>query len=352
MRAVRFYEYGGAEVLRLEEVPAPEPSDGEVLLRVITTSVRRTDLEMHAGTGSYFRALLPFQLGRESSGVVAGLGGGVIDWKEGDEVITRNITPCGSCDNCRRDLPEACRKPRYQGVSAWGGYADYITVPARSLIRKPAEVSHDQAAAFQGGTLTAWHNLITRGQLLAGETVLIRSASGAVASGGVQVARYAGSHIIATTSGLEKAQLVQALGADEVIDYTKEDVLQRVQEITNGRGVELFFDTVGGDAFQELAKSLRCGGRIVVPGNAAASELHFHLGPLIQTQATIIFSKGSRPDEARKVLALIAAKRIKVAISHVFPLEQAAEAHRVLERREQFGRLILDVAGHGYQPNI
>ncbi len=150
MRAVRFYEYGGPEVLRFEEVPAPEPSDGEVLLRVITTSVRRTDLEMHAGMGSYFRAPVPFQLGRESSGVVAGLGGGVTDWKEGDEVITRNITPCGSCDNCRRDLPETCRKPRYQGVSAWGGYADYITIPARSLIRKPAEVGHDQGAGQLG----------------------------------------------------------------------------------------------------------------------------------------------------------------------------------------------------------
>lgn len=121
---------------------------------------------MHAGTGGYFRAPVPFQLGRESSGVIAGLGGGVTDWKEGDDAITRNITPCGNCDNCRRDLPEACREPRYQGVSAWGGYADYITVPARSLLRKPPEVGHDQAASFQGGTLTAWHNLITRGRLL------------------------------------------------------------------------------------------------------------------------------------------------------------------------------------------
>lgn len=137
-----------------------------MLLQVNATAVRRTDLEMHAGTGGYFRAPVPFQLGRESSGVIAGLGGGVTDWKEGDDAITRNITPCGNCDNCRRDLPEACREPRYQGVSAWGGYADYITVPARSLLRKPPEVGHDQAASFQGGTLTAWHNLITRGRLL------------------------------------------------------------------------------------------------------------------------------------------------------------------------------------------
>lgn len=137
-----------------------------------------------------------------------------------------------------------------------------------------------------------------------------------------------------------------------MIDYTKENILQRVQEITNGWGVDILFDTVGSDDFQELSKSLTCGGRIGVPGNAAGSVLRFHLGPLIQTEATIIFSKGSRPDEAIKVLELMAAKRIKVAISHVFPLEQAANAHRVLEGREQFGRVLLDVAGNGYQPNI
>lgn len=352
VRAVRFYEYGGPEVLRLEEVPTPKPSEGEVLLRVYATSIRRTDLNMHGGLDGYFRAPLPFQLGRESSGVVAATGHGVTDWKEGDEAITRNITPCGTCDNCRRNLPETCRKPRYQGVSAWGGYADYVTVPARSLIRKPPELGHDQAAAFQGGTVTAWHNLITRGRLQAGETVLIRSASGAVASGGVQVARHTSATIIGTVRGSDKIQRARALGADEVIDYTGEDVPQRVKEITNGRGVDIIFDTVGGDGFQNLAMTLVSGGRIVVPGNVTGGELRFKLTPLIQNQATIIFSKGSRPDEAEKVLTLLAADRLKVAISHVFPLERAAEAHRVLERRDQFGRVILDVAGHGYQPNI
>lgn len=352
MRAVRFYEYGGPEVLRLEEVPPPQPSEGEVLFRVYATSIRRTDLNMHAGQDGYFRAPLPFQLGRESSGIVALLGPGVTGWKEGDEAITRNTTPCGTCDNCRRDLPETCRKPRYQGVSSWGGYADYITLPVASLIRKPPEVTHDQAAAFQGGTLTAWHNLITRARLQAGETVLIRSVSGAVASGGVQVARHAGAITLVTVRGAEKKQRAHSLGANEVIDYTSEDVPKRIEEITNGRGVDLFFDTVGGNGFQDLAKTLVSGGRIVVPGNVNGGELYFKVSPLIQNQATLIFSKGSRPDEAEKVLGLLGTKQLKVAISHVFPLEQVADAHRVLERREQFGRLILDVAGHGYQPNI
>ena len=305
MRAVRFYEYGGPEVLRLEEVPAPEPSKGEVLVRVYATSIRRTDLNMHEGLDGYFRASLPFQLGRESSGVVAALGPGVTDWKEGDEAITRNITPCGSCDNCRRDLAETCHKPRYQGVSSWGGYADYVTVPANSIIPKPPELGHDQCSAFQGGTLTAWHNLMTRGRLQKGETVLIRSAGGAVASGGVQVGRHAGASIIATVGGSEKTQRAYALGANQVIDYNTEDVPRRIEEITNGRGVDLYFDTVGGEGFQELAKTLVSGGRIVVPGNVTGGELRFKLSPLIQNQATIMFSKGSRPDEAEQVLDLL-----------------------------------------------
>ena len=124
MRAVRFYDYGGPEVLRLEEVAVPKLSPGEVLLKVYATSIRRNDINMRAGQDGYFRAPLPFQLGRESSGVVAAVGVDVAGWNEGDEAITRNITPCGACDNCRGDLVEMCRSPRYQGVSSWGGYAD------------------------------------------------------------------------------------------------------------------------------------------------------------------------------------------------------------------------------------
>ncbi|HEX9879528.1 MAG TPA: zinc-binding dehydrogenase [Candidatus Binatia bacterium] len=352
MRAVRFYEYGGPEVLRVEEVPVPEPAAGEVLLRVYATAVRRTDVSMHYGKDSYFKAPLPFQLGRESSGVVAATGRGVDRWQEGDEAIAQNITPCGQCDNCRRDLLETCRRPRYQGVSAWGGYADYITVPAGSLIPKPATVGHDQAASFQGGLQTAWHNLVTRGRLHAGETILIPSASGAVASAGLQIARFSGARTLATTSSEEKARRARALGADAVINYTREDLSKRVKELTEGRGVDVIFDTVGGDGFQHLPPNLVSGGRILIPGLAAGSELKIKISPLIQNQASLLFSKGSRPDEAKTIVALLAEQRLKVAISHVFPLERAAEAHRVLERREQFGRVLLDVAGHGYQPNV
>ena len=352
MRAVRFYKYGGPEVLRLEEVAVPAVSEGEVLLKVYATSIRRNDINMRAGRDGYFRAPLPFQLGRESSGVVVALGAGVKGWREGNEAITRNITPCGACDNCRRDLVEMCRFPRYQGVSAWGGYADYVTVPVGSLIRKPSEVGHDQAACFQGSTLTAWHNLIAQGRLVEGETVLIPSASGSVASGGIGVARYAGAKVIAIVRGPEKAGRITALGAGNVIDSTSEDVIQQVKEITNGRGVDLIFDTVGGDGFEKLATTLRPGGRIVIPGTASGEALSFRVSPLIYNQATIIFSKGSRPDEAEKVLGLHACRHLKAAISHVFRLDEAAEAHRVLERRQQVGRVVLDVAGLALRPNV
>lgn len=351
MRAVRFYEYGGPEVLRLEEVPAPVPTDGEVLLRVFATSIRRNDATMRAGQEGYFRVPLPFQLGRESSGVVAALGAGVTAWKEGDEAITRNITPCGSCDNCCADLAEMCRLPRYQGVSSWGGYAAYVTVPARSLIKKPRQVAHDQAASFQGGTLTAWHNLIGRGRLQEGETVLVPSGNGALGSAAVSVAHYAGARVIATVRGADKAHRLAKFGADEVIDSTTENVAQRVKELTDGRGVDLIFETVGGDGFEKLAAMVKPNGRIVIPGSASGETLSFKISPLIFNQATVIFAKGSRPDECDQVLGLHEQNRLKVAIGHVFPLENAADAHRVFELRQQFGRVLLDVGGLGFSPN-
>jgi NADPH:quinone reductase-like Zn-dependent oxidoreductase len=351
VRAVRFYEYGGPEVLKLEEVPAPRPAAGEVLLRVCATSIRRNDANMRAGQDGYFRAQLPFQLGRESSGVVAAVGDGVTGWQEGDEAITRNITPCGICDNCGRDLPEMCRKPRYQGVSSWGGYADFVTVPATSLMSKPAALDHDQAAGFQGSTLTAWHNIITLGRLKAGEILLVPAANGSLGSGAIGIARHAGARSIALVRGVEKAQRLKAFGATDVIDGTVENVVERVKELTGGRGVDLIFDTVGGESFEKLATTIKPNGRIVIPGSAAGESLKFRVSPLIFNQATVLFSKGSRPDECEQVLSLHAEGKLKVAIGHVFRLEQAADAHRVFESRQQFGRVLLDVANLGFGAN-
>lgn len=351
MRAVRFYRYGGPEVLRVEEVPTPSAAEGEILLKVCATSVRRNDVNMRAGQDGYFRAPLPFQLGRESSGVVAAVGAGVRGWKEGDEAITRNITPCGSCANCGRDLPEMCRAPRYQGVSSWGGYADYITVPATSLMHKPVALGHDQAACFQGSTLTAWHNLITLGRLKEGETLLIPAANGSLGSGALAIARHLGARSIALVRGAEKTQRLKSFGAEEVVDTTAENVAQRVKDLTGGRGVDLIFDTVGGESFETLATTITPNGRIVIPGSAAAESLAFRVSPLIFNQATVIFSKGSRPDECDTVLSLHAENKLKVAIGHVFALEGAADAHRVFESRRQFGRVVLDVANLGFRAN-
>lgn len=352
MRAVRYYEYGGPEVLRVEDCPPPEPGPGEVLLRVYATSVRRTDLSQRSGQGEYFKSGLPFQLGRESSGVIAGLVDSVAGWQLGDEAITKNNTACGECRNCRDGFPEACRNMRYQGVSSWGGYAEFITVPASTLLRKPASVSHADAAGFQGGTITAWHSLMDQAKVQAGETVLIPSATGAVGSGGVAVAKYAGARVIATVRGADKAARIQAFGADEAIDYEAEDLRRRVLDLTDGRGVDVLFDTVGGPDFQPRALLIRPGGRIVMPGAAAGNQLSFNISALIANQATLHFSKGSRPEEADVVLELLAQGRLKVACSHVFRLEDAAEAHRCIERREEIGRVLLDVAGHGIRPNI
>jgi NADPH2:quinone reductase len=151
--------------------------------------------------------------------------------------------------------------------------------------------------------------------------------------------------------GPEKAHRLRVLGADAVIDTTADNTIERVKDLTGGQGVDLIFDTVGGEGFEKLATTLRPNGRIVVPGSAAGEALTFRVSPLIFNQATIRFAKGSRPDECDKVLSLHAEGKLKVAIGHVFSLEDAADAHRVFESRRQFGRVLLDVGSLGFVPN-
>jgi NADPH2:quinone reductase len=144
---------------------------------------------------------------------------------------------------------------------------------------------------------------------------------------------------------------LKTFGAQEVIDTSAENTVERVKDLTAGRGVDLIFDTVGGESFEKLATTIKPNGRIVVPGSAAGEALTFRVSPLIFNQATILFSKGSRPDECEQVLALHAEGKLKVAIGHVFALDRAADAHRVFESRQQFGRVLLDVGNLGLRAN-
>ncbi len=251
MKAIRMHGYGASDVLRLEELEDPEPGAGEVRVRIGASALNHVDIDVREGT-SRMDIELPHILGFETAGTIERVGAGVDGWRAGDRVVP---------------YAYALRK---RARALGGGYADRIVVPSDGLAKTPEALDDVAAAAVQLAFGTAWHMLHTRGGLAAGETVLISSVSAGVASAAVQVAHRAGATTIGTSSSPAKLERAAALGLDHGIDYTREDVAERVAEVTGGHGVDLAIEHVGGERFPEALKALAERGRLVTCGRTPA----------------------------------------------------------------------------------
>ncbi|MFI5341636.1 MAG: alcohol dehydrogenase catalytic domain-containing protein, partial [Candidatus Methylomirabilales bacterium] len=238
MKAVRFHQFGGPEVLGLEEVPDPIPAAGEILLRVRACGLNHLDVDCRAGV-SRLPLLLPHTLGREIAGEVVALGPGVDSVRIGERVLAHIAPACGRCAACMAGRDNLCQNPNLPGIHRPGGYAELAVVSAWGIEAIPPHLSFQEAAAVPIAFGTAWHMLITRGRLRAGETVLIQAAGSTIGSAAIQVARLAGARVIATAGSETKLAKAKALGAHETINYREEDLTAVVRKHTDGRGVDL-----------------------------------------------------------------------------------------------------------------
>ncbi|MFD7768907.1 NADP-dependent oxidoreductase [Streptomyces sp. NPDC059787] len=313
MRAVTISGFGGPEVLTVGRVARPEPLPTEVLVRVHAAGINPVDWKTRAGQGMAGLQTLPLILGWDVSGVVEEVGFGVTTLAPGDEVYAMPWFP----------------RPA-------GGYAEYVTAPSRQFARKPVSIGHAEAAALPLAALTAWHALVDTADVRAGQRVLVHAAAGGVGHLAVQMARHLGAEVVATARESRHAWLKE-LGADETIDYTR----QRFEDVADG--VDVVIDLVGGlDATDVRSVAVtRPGGLVVsVPGGvspalaAAAGQAGVRTSPLLV-----------EPDGAAltTVAGLVDAGDLRVEVEHVFPLEQAAEAHRRGETNRTRGKLVLDV---------
>ncbi len=235
MKVARFHKFGGPEVLVHEEAPKPAPKPGEALVRVRAVGINHVDLDHRAGT-SRIPLTFPHILGREFAGEVASDAG---DFKEGDRVWVTCRIPCRKCELCLAGRDNLCLQEGYFGLDIPGGYAEYVAVPIANLNALPSHVRYEDAAAAQIAFGTAWHVLINRGFLQAGQTVLIQAAGSGIGSAAVQVAKLAGAAaIIATASSEKKLEQAKALGSTHLIIYIKEKFAEKVMSFTGGRGVE------------------------------------------------------------------------------------------------------------------
>jgi len=343
LRAVVFREFGGPDVLHVEELPTPVPGPGEVLVRVRAVSINRSfDLRVRANEGGY-EPVLPVVPGVDPSGVVDAVGSGVDEPRSGDRVYVRPNVPCRECDACRAGNAGSCKRRRMIGVHRWGGAAELVAVPAENTVSIPEAVSFAEATVVGRHFPTAFA-LAYRANLQSGETVLIMGAAGALGSCAVQVARSLGATVIAAAGSDERAASAIPLGAQHAINYRRQDLEAEVLRLTNGRGVEVVFENIADPTLWPGAfNSLATGGRLVTVGAHGGGTVPLDVRRLYGRRLSVMSGLGvERAEDLPRSLHLMACGEFTVLIDSTLSLGQAAEAHRRVEDGRALGKVILD----------
>jgi len=343
MKAVFIEGHGGPEVLRYGQRPEPAIADHEVKVRVRAVALNRLDTYVRAGVrGQRKQFPPPLILGGDSAGEVVSVGDRVTTLQVGQRVVINPRISCGTCSFCLSGDDDLCSSFRFLGSDADGSYAEFVSVPAANAYPIADQVSFQEAAAVPTVYLPIWNMLIRKAQLKPWETVLVLSASAGVGTAAIQVAKtIIGARVIATTSSQEKAARALELGADHVIDYTSEDITARVKELTEGQGVDAVVDHVGAQFFEAAYNSLKRGGRYGVCGVTTGYQTQLQLGTLFTKQLRVFGVYMGSKEDMRQIVEMLNQGKIKPVIHQTFPLNQAAEAHRAMEGRSFFGKLML-----------
>jgi len=341
MRAVRLHQHGGSDVLAYEQAPDPVPGPGRVLVRVRACAMNHLDIHVRRGIPG-MTLPLPHILGSDVAGEVAAVGPGVTDCKPGDTVVVNPGVSCGHCEACLSGDDNLCRQYSILGEHIPGGYAEFVAVPAANVLPKPARLSFPEAAAVPLVFLTAWDMLVAGARIRPSETVLVWGAGGGVGSAAIQIAKLFDARVIAIAGADWKLERARALGADETINHATQQIGEEVRRLTNRRGVDVVFEHVGQATWDASLRALARGGRLVTcgatSGFAAQTDLRYVFARRILIRGTFMGSKGTMYE----ILRLADAGRLRPVVHAVLPLEDAPRAHEILERREQFGKLVLE----------
>ena len=342
MKAVRFHSHGGPEVLKYEEAPDPVPTADEALVRVKACALNHLDIWARNGLPNV-EIPLPHISGSDIAGVVERVPAEEKELAAGDEVIVNPGMGCGRCDRCLSGRDDQCRDYTIIGYGVDGGYAELVRVRRTHLIRKPEQMSFEEAASFPLVFETAYHMLVTKARVTPGDVVLILGANSGVGSAAVQVAKLFGAKVIATAGDREKAEKARILGADEVIDHYSQDVLAETRRLTDKRGVDVVIEHVGKSTWQGSVKALAKGGRLVTCGATTGAEVTTDLRFVYNRELTIYGSFMAGMGELLEVVDLLKAGRLKTVVDSVFPLAEASAAQARMESSRHFGKIVLKV---------
>jgi len=340
MKAVRFHEHGGLDVLKYEDAPEPEIQPDEVLVKVKACALNHLDLWLRDGVRAW-KLPMPHTVGSDISGEVAQVGRLVTRVKTGDPVLLAPGIGCGQCEACWKGLDSACRSYTLFGALVDGGYAEYVKSPAANVIPIPGDLNFDEAAAVPLVFLTAWHMLFGRAKLQPGEDVLVIGAGSGVGSAAIQVAKLAGCRVITVAGSDEKLAKARALGADEGINHARQSIAEEVMRLTARRGVDVIVEHVGQAVWEACFDSLATYGRLVTCGVTSGGEVKLNVQALFGRQRTILGSFMGGKGELMDVLKLIGQRKLKPVIDSVFPLAEAQAAQKKMQDRNFFGKILL-----------
>ena len=342
MRAVVFHEHGGPEVLRPEERPEPRIRANEVLVEVRACALNHLDVWAREGLPGV-EIPLPHILGNDVAGVVREVGE-VVDWvRPGEEVLLQPGVSCGHCRECLRGADNLCPVYDILGYRRDGGYAELVAAPAVNVVRKPEGLAWAEAAALPLTLLTAWHMLVTRAKLQPGEDVLVHAAGSGVGSVGIQVARLRGARVIATAGTEEKLEKARALGAHDVVDYTREDWPKEVRRLTGKAGVDVVFEHTGAATWPGSIQSLKKDGRLVTCGATSGYDARTDLRQVFYRHLTLLGSFMGSKAELLDAMKFVERGQIRAVVDRTLPLAEARRAHELMGDRAQFGKLVLEV---------
>jgi NADPH:quinone reductase-like Zn-dependent oxidoreductase len=344
IQAMVLRHHGGPEVLNREEIELSPPGPREVQVRVLAVAMNHMDLWVRRGL-PHLKLAYPFRLGCDVAGVGEEVGPGARGARVGDRVLLQPGVSCGVCAACLAGRDNLCRSYGILGENTQGGYGERINVPDTNLLPLPARLSPEEACALPLCLLTAWQMVFKKARVAPGQTVLVQAAGSGVSSLAIQLCKLVGARVIATTGTDEKAARARQLGADEVINYTTQDLVTEVRKLTGKIGVDVVLEHVGGEVFAQSVLSTRWGGRVVTVGATAGHAVSLDLRQIFFRQVEVLGSTMGSKGDLHEALSLVEAGKIKPVIDRVMPLWEARKAHEALEARQAFGKIVLSVAG-------
>ncbi|MEO8727178.1 MAG: zinc-binding dehydrogenase [Acidobacteriaceae bacterium] len=342
MKAIQFHEFGGPEVLRYEDVPDPQLRADQVLVRVRACALNHLDLFIRKGLPG---VKLPHVSGADVAGEIARIGEYVTDVQVGQRVLMAPMTFCGHCVRCAAGEQNLCRHFSVLGYAGHGngGNAEYIAVPRMNVLPIPNDMDFVSAASVPLVFTTAWHMLVARAKIKAGDRVLVLGGGSGVGSAAIQIAKMLGAEVIATAGDDAKLEKSRELGADHLINHYKQKISDEVWRITNKTGVDIAFEHVGQATFAESIKSLRPGGALVTCGATTGSEAQFDIRVLFAKQLSFLGSYMGTMGDFHQVTRHIFSGKLRPVVDRTLPLQDARAAHEYLAGGKQFGKVVLTV---------